>query len=168
MLPFAIQGVTCILSGIIADVMISRLKISPKNTRKLLNTIGMFGPAILLALCAFLATNITMGVVFICICLATASFTNASVSVNHLDICAPQYAALVFSIGNTFSNITGVIAPIITGAILDATKSWTLVFVIMIVLYVIGGTFWLIFGRGEVIIGADEVRDQYTIDPVAH
>ena len=143
----------CIVCGFIADLMIAKFRISVKNTRKIMNTVGMFGPALMLTLCAFAAPNIYVAVTYICVCLGLASFTNASVSVNHLDICAPQYAALVYSIGNTFSNITGVVGPIITGILLDATGSWALLLIIMAVLYVIGGIFWLVFGQGEVIIG---------------
>lgn len=62
----------------------------------------------------------------------------------------------MYSIGNTFSNITGIVGPIVTGLILDLTKSWTIVFVVMIVLYTIGGIFWLIFGQGHITIGKDE------------
>lgn len=182
MLPFAIQGVACIACGFVADLMISKLKLTVKNTRKIMNSIGMFGPAIMLILCTFAAPNIYLAVTYICLCLGLASFTNAyvlctnmrrrssysanhhpctvflhrSVSVNHLDICIPKYAALVYSIGNTFSNITGIIGPLIVGMILDATNSWALVLLIMVALYLVGGIFWLIFGQGEVIIGKNE------------
>ena len=49
-------------------------------------------------------------------------FSGAGYSVNYLDL-SPHYVGIFFSIGNTIGNISGVIAPIVAGQILQAGKS---------------------------------------------
>jgi ACS family sodium-dependent inorganic phosphate cotransporter len=68
--------------------------------------------------------------------------------VNHLDI-GPRYAGVLMGITNTVGTIPGILAPAITGFIIQFTGSWDLVFYLAAGVSAIGVLVWLLFATGE-------------------
>lgn len=125
-------------AGIAADYLLAR-GWPIKRVRRVLQTVGMLGPAACMVAAASPLTEgdpaaasawITLG-------LGLNALTLAGVSVSHLDI-APKHAGVVFAAGNTSATIAGLLAVPLTGVVLQATGSWPLVFGITAAHYVAG------------------------------
>ena len=108
----------------------------------------MVGPAVCLAGAAVLGgagatdANVFAAAVLVDVGLALSALTLAGVSVSHLDV-APRHAGLVFATGNTCATIAGIIAVPLSGWVLEATgQSWSAVFGVIAVLYVVGAALW--------------------------
>lgn len=61
-----------------------------------------------------------------------------------------QFAGLVYSIGNTFSIIPAIVGIAASGSLLDVYHSWTMVFTLAIVSYIMGALAWLALARGPI------------------
>jgi MFS transporter, ACS family, solute carrier family 17 (sodium-dependent inorganic phosphate cotransporter), other len=146
LLPWAVMFAMTNLGGQLADGLLARGR-SVEFVRKLMQTIGFLGSA-----SALLAITHVHGVPFavalMCAALGLGSFALSGFASNHLDI-APRYAGALMGLSNTAGTLPGVIGVAVTGYILDATGSWSLVFGIAAALYVAGTAVWLVFAKGE-------------------
>lgn len=147
-LPYFIQGIVGVGSGVVADQWLREGKFSTKFIRRAFQTVGMVGPAVCLAGAAVLGgagatdANVFATAVLVDVGLALSALTLAGVSVSHLDV-APRHAGLVFATGNTCATIAGIIAVPLSGWVLEATgQSWSAVFGVIAVLYVVGAALW--------------------------
>lgn len=70
-----------------------------------------------------------------------AALTLGAVSVSQLDI-APRHAGAIFGLGNTTGTAAGFLGTRLTGTLLDATRSWPLVFAVTAAHYVVGAAVW--------------------------
>ena len=145
-LPYFIQGVVGVGSGIWADGLVRQGKYTVKFIRRAFQTVGMVGPAACLLFASSLgADNATAAAFFVDLGLALSALTLAGVSVSHLDV-APRHAGLVFATGNTCATIAGVVAVPFSGLVLETTgNSWSVVFAIISGVYVMGAVAWCLW-----------------------
>jgi len=68
--------------------------------------------------------------------------------VAHFDI-NPEFAGVIFGLGNTAATLTGIVGVQVTGLILQWFKSWPLVFLAAALHYVIGVIVWLAFAHPD-------------------
>lgn len=124
--------------GILADKLLVR-GWPIKRVRRVLQTVGMLGPAACMVAAASPLTDGNPGAAsaWITVGLGLNALTLAGVSVSHLDI-APKHAGVVFAAGNTAATLAGLLAVKLTGVVLEATDSWSLVFAITAAHYVVG------------------------------
>src|SRR5262249_14604167 len=105
-------------------------------------------------------SNKSIALVCVTIALCGSSLSQSGFWVNFIDI-SPKYAGKyntfsltlsghLMGLSNTFASIPGIVGNVLTGVILDATHSWTLVFSLLIVMYVSATIFFSIFASGEV------------------
>ena len=146
-LPYFIQGVVGVGSGIWADNLRSEGKYSVKTIRRAFQTVGMVGPALCLLAAAYIgggggnASPLTAAI-FVDVGLALSALTLAGVSISHLDV-APRHAGLVFATGNLSATIAGLIAVPFSGLVLESTgESWSAVFGIIAGIYIVGAVVW--------------------------
>ena len=67
-----------------------------------------------------------------------------------MDIGGSRYAATLMGISNTFATIPGIVGNIVTGWLLYlGNGDWTMVFNVIIVVYLIGGIVYLALARGD-------------------
>jgi len=58
----------------------------------------------------------------------------------------------LFSIANSVGAVSGILAPLVTGAIIsDGVGNWGVVFNMVAVMYVLGGVVFYIFGKAHVL-----------------
>ncbi len=145
-LPWLVMFVMANVAGWIADSLLQR-GLSVTFVRKLMQSIGFFGPALFLFLIGGV-TSAFQAVSYMCCVLGLGAFALSGFAVNHLDI-GPRYAGILLGLSNTAGTIPGIIGVTLTGYILDATGSWSLVFSIASGLYVFGAVVWLLFATGE-------------------
>ena len=145
-LPYFIQGVLGVGSGLWADALIREGKCSVKLVRRVFQTVGMVGPAA----CARgggaggggRRADVFAAAAAVDVGLALSALTLAGVSVSHLDV-APRHAGLVFATGNTCATAAGIVAVPASGFILEATgQNWSAVFGVIAALYVAGAAVW--------------------------
>lgn len=110
-----------------------------KRVRRVLQTVGMLGPAACMLVAASPLTDGDAGAAsaWVTVGLGLNALTLAGVSVSHLDV-APKNAGVVFATGNTCATLAGLLAVPLTGVVLEATDSWPLVFGITAAHYVVG------------------------------
>lgn len=134
------------VAGWVADGLL-KAGFSITLVRKLMQSIAFLGSATFLTLLGGV-TSIPQAVFYMCCALGLGAFAFGGFLVNHLDI-GPRYAGILLGISNTAGTIPGVIGVTLTGLILDATGSWSLVFGISAGIYLFGLLIWLLFATGE-------------------
>ncbi len=145
-LPWLAMFLMANVAGWIADKLIASGR-SVTFVRKLMQTIGFLGPTIFLSLIGGVSSA-PQAIVYMCCALGLNAFALSGFGVNHLDI-GPRYAGILLGFSNTAGTIPGIIGVTLTGYILDATGSWSLVFSIAAGIYLVGLLVWLLFATGE-------------------
>ncbi|XP_050326851.1 putative inorganic phosphate cotransporter [Bactrocera neohumeralis] len=128
-------------------------RLNPTVSRKIFNTIGLWGPAIALICLGYLRQD--QGDLAIGLLTATITFSthvNFGHAVNHLDL-APNLAGTLLGIANCGSNMTGIIAPLVVGYVVtEATNihQWRIIFFLSAGITFVGNLFFLIFATAKV------------------
>lgn len=142
LLPYVVQGGLGAATGVFADRLLQR-GFSVRSVRRVLQVVGMLGPAACLLLAVSPAVGASAGFAsnLITLGLGFSALSLGGVSASHLDI-APRNAGLVFGAGNTAATLAGLISVPVTGYLLQSTGSWPLVFGITAAHYVVGAVIW--------------------------
>ena len=101
----------------VADWMISSGRFSHTITRKIINSIGQFGPAIALLGASYTGCDPWLTVTILTIGMGLNGGIYSGFKVNHLDI-SPRFAGIMMSITNCLANLAGLLAPITAGYII--------------------------------------------------
>jgi len=68
--------------------------------------------------------------------------------VNHLDV-SPAHAGVLMGISNTIATIPGIIGVAVAGFIVEATNSFSAVFLLIVVVYAVGLVGYVTWASGE-------------------
>ncbi|XP_046544379.1 sialin-like [Haliotis rubra] len=149
-LPYVVLWLANIASGPIADFLRSR-HFSTKVTRKIMNSIGLLVPAVLMLGVGYVGCNPVMAVTLLTLGVGMSGFTLSGFSINHIDI-APRFAGILMGISNSFGTTTGFIGPVVVGVLTKDNPSmgqWRVFFLITAAIYACGGIVFLLFSEGE-------------------
>ncbi|XP_014229479.1 putative inorganic phosphate cotransporter isoform X1 [Trichogramma pretiosum] len=149
-LPYLAMWIFSVLIAYVADWMIQRKIFGITATRKIVNSIGQFGPAVCLTAASYTGCNPTLTIVLLTLGVGLNGGIYSGFKVNHLDI-SPRYAGVLMSFTNCTANMAGLLAPITAGYLISGTPSqakWRSVFLVSACIYVICGTFYICFGSG--------------------
>jgi ACS family sodium-dependent inorganic phosphate cotransporter len=147
--PWLTMFVMANAAGWIADDLLRR-GLSTTAVRKLMQGIGLIGPAVFLLLAREVESAPgAMGLM--CGALGLLAFTWSGFGPNHLDI-APRHADVLMGITNTFGTIPGIIGVAVTGLLVDLTGTYAAAFVLAAAVNVAGTVIWLLFASGEPVI----------------
>lgn len=102
----------------VADWMISSGKVNHTVTRKIINSIGQYSPAIALIAASYTGCNRWLTVTLLTIGVGLNGGIYSGFKVNHLDI-SPRFAGVLMSLTNCLANLAGLLAPIIAGHIIE-------------------------------------------------
>lgn len=102
----------------VADYMISSGYFTHKVTRKVLNSIGQFGPAIALVGASYTGCHPMLTVAILTIGVGLNGGIYSGFKVNHLDI-SPRFAGILMSFTNCLANLAGLLAPMTAGYIVE-------------------------------------------------
>lgn len=151
-LPYIVFWFFIVMSGVVGDLFMQKLKIRKTVVRKIFNGLGFFFPMAAVIGLSFVTCAVPYaGVALLTVGLAfTGCCYGAGFLVNYNDVAGP-YSGIVFGIGNTFATIPGIAAPYLVGIITkNGTQAqWRIVFIITAIIYLIGGIVLLIFTRGD-------------------
>lgn len=87
-----------------------------------------------------------------------------------------EYPATVFGFGNTFASMTGIVAPLVAGALIEAghkeadvhaaeTRSWDLIFFSSAAICFAGGIFFVLTASAERQLWGHKRRDDKELSP---
>ncbi|XP_067389936.1 sialin-like isoform X3 [Emydura macquarii macquarii] len=174
-LPYIGNWLGTMVSGLLADFLLSKHGFSTATVRKLFSglgkdfclqvlstnrhavskvtllPLGMLLPAVSLVAVSYVGCNYTAAVVFLTLSMTVISMCGAGFNINHVDI-APRYAGFLLGITNTFGTISGIIAPTAVGFLTsqDLLTGWRNVFFVAAALNLFGLLFYVTFGSGTI------------------
>ncbi|GFQ85274.1 putative inorganic phosphate cotransporter [Trichonephila clavata] len=115
-LPNLMLSTVSIFASILADHLRKKgIRIS--MIRKTLNTIGFIGPAICLAIVAFVGCKPVVIVALLCLALGLNGFAFSGFIATHVDM-SPDFAGTLYGFTNFFANCNGFIVPAFVGWII--------------------------------------------------
>ncbi len=134
------------LSGWITDRLIER-GWDVTRARKTMQTIGFGGAATTLMFVGYIHDAPT-AIALMSVGSVLGACAASGFGVNHLDV-APRYAGVLMGLSNTAGTIPGIVGVYVSGLILNATHSWTLVFQVAAGIYLFGAVFYLLFANSR-------------------
>lgn len=102
----------------IADFMIYSNRFTHTSTRKIINSIGQYGPAICLIIASYTGCDRVLTVAIITIGVGLNGGIYSGFKINHLDI-TPRFAGILMSFTNCTANLAGLLAPIAAGNLIE-------------------------------------------------
>ncbi|XP_039367957.1 sodium-dependent phosphate transport protein 3-like isoform X4 [Mauremys reevesii] len=150
-LPYMGNWLGTIVSGLLADFLLSKHMFSTAAVRKLFSVLGMLLPAVSLVAVSYVGCDYTAAVVFLTLSVTVISMCGAGFNINQIDI-APRYAGFLLGVTNTFGTVSGIIAPTAVGFLTsqDLLTGWRNVFFVSAALNLFGLLFYVSFGSGTI------------------
>uniref|UniRef100_A0A671S9D0 Vesicular glutamate transporter 1 n=1 Tax=Sinocyclocheilus anshuiensis TaxID=1608454 RepID=A0A671S9D0_9TELE len=148
-LPHLVMTIIVPIGGQLADYMRTHNIMTTTNVRKLMNCGGFGMEATLLLVVGFSHTKV-IAISFLVLAVGFSGFAISGFNVNHLDI-APRYASILMGISNGVGTLSGMVCPLIVGAMTKhkTREEWQYVFLIAALVHYGGVIFYGIFASGE-------------------
>ena len=121
-LPFWVGMIGTLGGGWLGDYLIRR-GVSTTMSRKSILGIGLTGATVLVVAAAFVQQT-WLAVTLLTLSVGSLRMVTGSGNAVSIDLAPPPLVASLASIENFFGNIGGLLAPIVTGYILEATGSF--------------------------------------------
>ncbi|CAG4952631.1 unnamed protein product [Colias eurytheme] len=151
-LPYLAMWLLSFPLGMMTDFLIRRKWLSISNTRKLLNSIGLWGPALALIGLSYIPQGMGLAVV---IMLTLTVAMNAGQYTGYplifIDL-APNFSSLLMGISNSLAGTISIIAPIVCGIIVkDETDpaEWRKVFFLASAIYFFSNLIFVLFTTSD-------------------
>ncbi|TRY59805.1 hypothetical protein DNTS_035234 [Danionella cerebrum] len=148
-LPHLVMTIIVPIGGQLADYLRTHNLMTTTNVRKLMNCGGFGMEATLLLVVGFSHTK-GIAISFLVLAVGFSGFAISGFNVNHLDI-APRYASILMGISNGVGTLSGMVCPLIVGAMTKhkTREEWQYVFLIAALVHYGGVIFYGIFASGE-------------------
>ena len=146
LIPWITTFVSSNLAGWIADRML-RGGFRVVTVRRTLQSVSFIGGAMPLLLLPSVTTP-EQAIALVTISVACNGFGTGAFAANHLDI-APRYAGILMGISNTVATLPGIIGVAAAGFILRETGSFSAVFYVIAVVYIVGAIGYNLWASGD-------------------
>ncbi|ELK25984.1 Vesicular glutamate transporter 3 [Myotis davidii] len=148
-LPHMVMTIIVPVGGQLADYLRSRQILTTTAVRKIMNCGGFGMEATLLLVVGFSHTK-GVAISFLVLAVGFSGFAISGFNVNHLDI-APRYASILMGISNGVGTLSGMVCPLIVGAMTKhkTREEWQNVFLIAALVHYSGVIFYGVFASGE-------------------
>ncbi|XP_013188922.1 putative inorganic phosphate cotransporter [Amyelois transitella] len=151
-LPYLAMFLLSFPMGAMTDIILRKNWLSVSNTRKLFNSIGLWGPAIaMIGLSYAPAGNSIFAVVMLVLAVGINAGQFSGYMLVHIDL-APNFSAPLMGITNFLANIISIISPLVCGAIVrdeTDTSEWKIVFFVASGVYFFTNLFFVLFATSE-------------------
>uniref|UniRef100_A0A452GGN7 Major facilitator superfamily (MFS) profile domain-containing protein n=1 Tax=Gopherus agassizii TaxID=38772 RepID=A0A452GGN7_9SAUR len=139
-LPYMGNWLGTIVSGLLADFLLSKHMFSTAMVRKLFSMLGMMLPAVSLLAVSYVGCDYTAAVVFL------------TLSMTIFSSLLPRYVGFLLGVTNIFGTVLGIIAPtiLITPCLVPPQTGWRNVFFVSAALNLFGLLFYVTFGSGTI------------------
>ncbi|KAH0616781.1 hypothetical protein JD844_028168 [Phrynosoma platyrhinos] len=147
--PHMVMTIIVPIGGQLADFLRSRRILTTTAVRKIMNCGGFGMEATLLLVVGYSHTR-GVAISFLVLAVGFSGFAISGFNVNHLDI-APRYASILMGISNGVGTLSGMVCPLIVGAMTKhkTREEWQNVFLIASLVHYSGVIFYAIFASGE-------------------
>ncbi|KFV45628.1 Vesicular glutamate transporter 3 [Gavia stellata] len=147
--PHMVMTIIVPIGGQLADFLRSRKLLTTTTVRKVMNCGGFGMEATLLLVVGYSHTK-GVAISFLVLAVGFSGFAISGFNVNHLDI-APRYASILMGISNGVGTLSGMVCPLIVGAMTKhkTREEWQNVFLIAALVHYSGVIFYAIFASGE-------------------
>ncbi|KAL6079220.1 hypothetical protein STEG23_018374, partial [Scotinomys teguina] len=147
--PHMVMTIVVPIGGQLADYLRSRKILTTTAVRKIMNCGGFGMEATLLLVVGFSHTK-GVAISFLVLAVGFSGFAISGFNVNHLDI-APRYASILMGISNGVGTLSGMVCPLIVGAMTKhkTREEWQNVFLIAALVHYSGVIFYGVFASGE-------------------
>ncbi|XP_036026002.1 vesicular glutamate transporter 3 isoform X2 [Onychomys torridus] len=147
--PHMVMTIVVPIGGQLADYLRSRKILTTTAVRKIMNCGGFGMEATLLLVVGFSHTK-GVAISFLVLAVGFSGFAISGFNVNHLDI-APRYASILMGISNGVGTLSGMVCPLIVGAMTKhkTREEWQNVFLIAALVHYSGVVFYGLFASGE-------------------
>ncbi|RXM33402.1 Vesicular glutamate transporter 3 [Acipenser ruthenus] len=147
--PHLVMTIVVPFGGQLADFLRSRKILSTTTVRKIMNCGGFGMEATFLVVVGYSHTR-GVAISFLVLAVGFSGFAISGFNVNHLDI-APRYASILMGISNGVGTLSGMVCPLIVGAMTKhkTREEWQNVFLIAALVHYTGVIFYAIFASGE-------------------
>jgi ACS family sodium-dependent inorganic phosphate cotransporter len=146
MIPALFSFLALNAGGWVADRWI-RAGVDITRVRKTMQTIGFGGSAAVLATVGYVE-SVPLAIALMSLGSVFGGAMAGGFGVNHLDI-APRGAGVIMGLSNTAGTIPGIVGVYVSGVILEATGSWTLVFQTAAGVLLLGLVVYLVFASAR-------------------
>ncbi|XP_053511996.1 probable small intestine urate exporter isoform X2 [Artibeus jamaicensis] len=142
--------VCTILGGLLADVLFSRKVLSLLVIRRLFTAIGVLFSSLFSVSLSWVSDSFSISIAFLVLSLAASSFCQVGSLVNFMDI-APRYSGFLKGLSLVFTNLSGVIAPTVSGFFIsqDTESGWRNIFLLSAAINLPGLVFFLVLSRAD-------------------
>ncbi|CAG9562238.1 unnamed protein product [Danaus chrysippus] len=151
-LPYLAMYVLSFPMGTMTDLIIRRKWLSVTNTRKLFNSIGLWGPALaLIGLSYSPEGNMWLAVLMLTVSVGINAGQYTGYLLIFIDL-APNFSSSLMGISNFIANIISIIAPMVCGFIIkDETDpgEWRKVFFLASGIYFLTNLFFILFTTSD-------------------
>ncbi|XP_070504442.1 sialin-like [Chironomus tepperi] len=160
--PYLLYPFIAMSAGSLADWFLKRKILTVTQVRKYFNSFALLCQMLFLFIVAFVSDRTTI-VVCIILSVGAGAIAASGYLANPLDI-ASQFSSIIYGISSTFSVLTGVISPTITGFIVTSPEPglYRIVFLIACTIYLIGTIIYACFASGEIqpwAVAPEPVKD---------
>jgi cyanate permease len=145
-LPFLAIAVACVISGWLSDRLIARGG-TPTQVRKAFAGTGLTFATILIPVVLVRDPNLAMGLLTLA-CISYGVYTSNLWAITQ-SLAGPRAAGKWTSFQNGFGNLAGVLAPSLTGFVVDRTGEFYLAFVVAAG-FALAGAGMFVFGVGPI------------------
>lgn len=121
-LPYLAMWIFSIVISWVADWMISSDRFNHTYTRKIINSIGQYGPAVCLIAASYTGCDRVTTVALLTIGVGLNGGIYSGFKINHLDI-TPRFAGILMALTNCTANLAGLLAPITAGILIEGKVS---------------------------------------------
>lgn len=130
-LPSLSMWIISLSSGCLGDVLINRKVLSITFSRKMFTTFGKVAPGICMMGASYVGCNQIASVMLFTMMMGSMGTYYAGMKLNALDL-SPNYSGTLMAIVNGIGSITGIVSPLVVGA-LTPNVSFNSIVVILIV-----------------------------------
>lgn len=153
-LPYLTTWIASFFFSWLSDFITERKTLSLTTSRKIFNTIGMWGPGVTMVAVGYISGSPALAVAFLTVALGLKAGCYVGFQVNYVDL-APQFSGTSFSVGNLLANSWSSLAPIAAGLIVTDWESasvdqWRIVFFVTGTMFFVGNLVFVLFGSADV------------------
>ncbi|RWS19914.1 putative sialin-like protein, partial [Leptotrombidium deliense] len=147
-----VYSISLYSSGNLAEYINSKQILSVTNVRKIFQAFAAIGPMVCLLLVPLSGCNKQYIVGLIIASMFLSGFCGGG-ELQIVTEFAPAYSGTVFGFANCFGGVTGILAPLLVGLLLDQNvhdrQNWNLVFYISAALYAFGALVFVVFATAK-------------------
>ena len=161
-LPYFAQFIVSNVAGILADHVIANGWVSTVCVRKVAMTTGMLIPAMSLVAVGYVQSGIA-SVALLTLSVGALGICHSGYGANYLEV-SRSLSGVLLSIGNTFATLPGILAPLITGFVLESygclpgvaesacAEAYEAVFLLAFAQYALGVLFFVAWATSECVL----------------